>query len=152
MNIRSRTAGAKKMLSLRSSIKSVPLTHNVLIAFLCINLTKSFAYGLDMILSSSNPASALMAFPDILGLAFWGMLILIAAFILLIGLLTKNVVLQVIGLLLCVAVWAAYASTLVLGYLVVSLGFRVLISALATGAVWVVFFVLYLKAIRSKGV
>ena len=142
----------KTVLSTRSSLKDLVPEAWVLRSFMAIILVRVLAYGLELIFLANHPVSQLMAFVAILGLPFWGWLILLSAILVITGLLTRNMVLTSVGLLTCLAVWFSFSTVLVIGYFVVGSGGRFAISALCTSAIWAVFFIMQLNAIKKNGV
>ena len=143
----------RKVISTRWAAKELHVPTWAINAVIYITLIRSFSYGVELfILGSAASSTALASYTAILGIHVWGALILAGVLVLLIGLITRNAIAVTVGVLLCVAVWTAFALTLTYGALMVGTGLRFAIAALATAATWAVFFSLQLKTLRRNGV
>lgn len=122
-------------------------------AFLYITLLRSLSYGIELIfIVTNNSITPLMAFAAIFGIQLWGFLMLAAALIFIIGVITKRTIILTIGTLLCAAVWTGFSLCLGFGWMGTGTGGRFFIAAAATAATWIVFFGTHLQTIRKNGV
>lgn len=141
----------RRVLETRWDPKNLRVPSWVINAVIYITLARSLSYGLELLLATSNPVTPLMAYAAIMGIQTWGLLMLIAAVILFVGLIIRSSILVTLGVLLSMAIWVAFGLSMALGWLALGTGGRHVVAALATGATWVVFFLVQLKSIRNSG-
>lgn len=141
----------RKVLAVRWDPKSLRVPAWVINAVIYITLARSFSYGIELLVLTSNPIGPLMAFAAILGLQTWGVLMLIGCALLLIGIIFRSSILVTLGVLLSAGVWTAFSLTMGMGFIETGNGGRHVVAALATAATWVVFFLVQLKSIRKTG-
>lgn len=152
-NLKRVLGDTRKVISTRWSASELYFPTWAINAVIYITLIRSLSYGVELfVLGDAASTIGLAAYTAVLGINMWGALILVGVFVLLIGLLTRNAITVTVGVLLCFAVWSAFALTITYGALVVGTGLRFGIAALATAAIWAVFFGLQLKTLRRNGV
>lgn len=143
----------KKVLSTRWSASELHVPAWVINAIIYITAFRSLSYGLELfILGSKASVNPLMGFTAIMGVNLWGLLMVVAIVVLLIGLWTKNSILVTIGTLLCGAIWVGFSLILCIGWATIGTGGRFAIAAMSTAATWAIFFVIQLISIRRNGV
>lgn len=142
----------RKVLGTRWEPRSLQVPSWVINTIIYVTLARSVAYGLELVLVTSNPVSPLMAFAAIFGLQVWGALMLTAVLITLSGMLMRNSILVTVGILFSAAVWTAFGLCMTLGFIHLGTGGRFAVAALATASTWVVFFIVHLKSITVNGV
>lgn len=142
-----------KVFSTRWSPSDLNVPAWVVNAVIYITALRSFSYGMELfILGNSLLTGPLSAFTAILGIQIWGLLMIIAVVVLIIGLVIRNTMLVTIGSLLCVAVWAAFFLIMGIGWADVGYGGRHVVAAFSTAATWGIFFYLQLRSLRINGV
>lgn len=115
-------------------------------------IVRSLSYGLELFfIVANNPIGPLMAFANVFGLQLWGILMVAALLIFLLGLITRNTLLLTVGALLCAAVWMSFTCVLGIGALNLGQGWRYAIAAGATAGSWAVFFLVQLTTITRQG-
>lgn len=143
----------KKVFSTRWSAAELFVPAWVVNAIIYITVLRSLSYGLELFIAGAASAvNPLLGFAAILGIQTWGILMVVAVVILLIGLWSKNSIIVTIGTLLCGAVWAGFSILLCIGWYGTGTGGRFAIAALATAATWAVFFIIQLKTLTRNGV
>lgn len=99
-----------------------------------------------------TPVAEVMAFVTILGTQTWGLYIIIALTIYVIGLITRNVLIVTIGNLLCAAVWLALSLVVFIGWGHAGTGGRFALAIFCTALVWTVMFFVQLRNIKRNGI
>lgn len=154
MNNRLKSArmGTKRVLTSRWSPHDLKLPAWVVRAFIYITIIRSFSYGAELLLTANEPLSSLMAFAGILGLQFWGIVMLIGVGLIVLGLLIRNSITVTLGALVNFAVWAGFGVVLTIGCFTLGTGGRFAVAALSTAATWLIFFIIQLKMIKGSEV
>lgn len=143
----------KKVLSTKWSTRELFVPTWAVNAVIYITVLRSLSYGLELFIAgAASSVNPLLGFAAILGVSTWGLLMVIAVAVLLIGLWTKNSILVTIGTLLCSAVWVGFSVLLCIGWAETGTGGRFAVAAISTAATWAVFFTLQLKTLRRNGV
>lgn len=113
----------------------------------------SFSYAVALIVQASqSPISPLMAFAAVVGIPTWGILMLVALGVFIIGMLSGRSIGVSLGAALCMVVWFAFAATLGFGWFVLGDGGRFFIPVMLTAFAWLGIFYLQLRDIARNGV
>lgn len=121
-------------------------------AVIWLVIVRTFSYGIELLLIvTNNPIGPLMAFANVFGIQLWGILMLGALLVFLLGMLTRSTLLLTLGALLCAAVWVSFACSLGVGAFALGTGWRFAIAAAATAGSWIVFFLTQLTTIKRRG-
>lgn len=143
----------RKVFSTRWSPSALHVPNWAINAVIYITLIRSLSYGLELfIIGDAVGVTQLAFYTSVLGIGFWGLLMLIGVVVLIIGLVLRKSIVVTIGILLCFAVWMAFGLTITYGAVMVGFGARHAIAALATAVTWGIFFKLQLSSIRRNGV
>lgn len=142
----------RKVVSSRWEPASLQFPSWAVSAVVYITLARSLAYGLELFILVNSPTTPLMAFAAIMGLQTWGILMLVAVAITLIGMIARNSIVVTVGMLFSAAIWTAFGLSFVFGWASLGYGLKNAVAALATAATWVIFFAIQLKAISINGV
>lgn len=110
-------------------------------------------YALTLIVQSTlSPLTPLLAFAAVLGIPAWGIIMLIALAVFILGMLIRRTLGVTIGSALCTIVWVIFAITLGIGWILVADGGRYFIPAALMALAWGSMFYLQLKDIAKNGV
>lgn len=151
-NISRAVSGARRVVSIPWNPRALYMPPWAINAFIYITLMRSIAYGVELLVSVNNPVGPLMAFAAIFGLQIWGIIMLVGATLVIIGMLTRSSILVTVGVLISFVVWLGFGSALGIGVYHLLTGGRHVVAALATAATWLVYFSIQLKSISASGV
>lgn len=142
----------KEVFSTRWTPGSLRVPSWVVSAMIWITWARTISYGLELMLINDTRLSGILLYADLVGVAYWGISLLIASVVLAIGLISRNAMVVTIGTLLSGAVWLGFSLTMGFGWANTGTGGRFFAAAFLTALTWAIFFFLQIKSFKKNGV